>query len=96
MQKSMNTSAFGGAFIDSEPQCPLGGDRGDHVHRSSGTGGRDHGGAAHRRPGGAGVMIGAQPGLIRKVDHGALGRGMGAQRKKRLAFPGFDRFEVCW
>ena len=58
------------AGVGGKPQSPLCADRGDHVQAVPGTGGLDDRGLPDRGPGGAGVVVRAQSGLVGEIDGG--------------------------
>src|SRR3954447_25972438 len=74
----MNTVAFTVPSWIMNRSAPLCGDRGEHVEREPGTGRLDYGCTADRGPGGAGVVVRADPGLVGEVDRGPLGLGLRA------------------
>jgi hypothetical protein len=53
----------------------------------SGAGGLDHRDLADGRPGGAGVVVRADPGLVAEVDRRPCGYGLGADRRELLGLP---------
>jgi len=82
------------AVVDGEPQRALRGDRGDHVDRMPGAGGAHYRGVADRRPGGAGVVVRADPGLIGEVDRRPRLLGLGPNGRVDLALPRLNRGRV--
>jgi hypothetical protein len=54
--------------VGGKAECALRGDRGDEVDRVAGTGGGHDRGVSDWCPGGAGVVIRAQSGLVEEVD----------------------------
>ena len=75
------------SLIDSEPQRAFRGHRGDHVHRIPGPGVLHLRGLADRRPGGAGVVVRADPGLISEPDRGSLRLGLRPDGRVLLVLP---------
>src|SRR3977135_2897635 len=56
------------ALVGGKAECALRGDRGDEIDRVAGTGGAHDRSVSDRGPGGAGVVIRAQSGLVEEVD----------------------------
>jgi hypothetical protein len=82
------------AGVGGEPQQSFRGDRGDHVQTVPGTGRLDHGGLPDGGPGGAGVVVRADPRLVTEVDRRPVGLGLGADRRELLVAPPLDRLRV--
>jgi len=82
------------APVDREPQRAFGGDRRDHVDREPLPGVAHDRGPPDRGPGGAGVVVRANPGLVAEVDGGTRLQRLIADRRVALALEPLDRLGV--
>ena len=81
-------------LVDGEPQRAFRGHRGDHVHRKPGPGVAHLRGLADGRPGGARVVVRADPGLISEPDCGSLRFGLRLDSGILLTLPPLDGLRV--